>query len=234
MKLTLLELVQRVMSDIESDPVNTIGETPESTDVASSIRDTYFYIVSIREWPFLNQLSAFQGQSDSDNPTLMRMPEGMDKVWWVKYNKKHVLYKTPVAFKDLIDNRDAGTAPVDANGYMTDRDPSFWTTYDDDFVLFDSYDSDVDSTLQTSKSVVYASMTPSWTHDDDFTPLMPDHMFPAFLAECKAAAFASQKQTPNPREERRAKTGLTRAQSQAERAIAAQSKTNDLVNFGRK
>jgi len=234
MKLTLLEIVQRVMSDIESDPVNTIGETLESMEVASLIRDTYFYIIAIREWPFLNGLSAFQGQSDIDNPTLMRMPVGMDKIWWVKYHDKDITYKEPYAFKTMIDKRAEGVAPVDANGYMTDRDPTFWTSYDDDFVVFDSYDSTLDSTLQTSKSVVYANSTPAWTHEDNFIPVLPDKMFPAFLAECKAAAFAAQKQTPNPREERRAKAGLTRAQSQAVRNKAAESTTNQQVNFGRK
>lgn len=235
MKMTLLDIVQDVLSDLTSDTVNTIGETLESVQTAALVRSTYYNLVNVRDdWPFLNSLTAFDGLADTANPTKMLMGEDINKIQWVKYNKKDVCWLEPKTFKDMIDSRTVSVAPVDANGYITDRDPKYWTTYDEQYAVFDSYDSDLDNTLQQSKSVVLAQVAPSWEHVDGFTPLLPDKMFPTLLAACKAKAFLVAKQTPNPIEESSARKGMIRFQNNATRNEQAEPTTNSTINYGRK
>jgi hypothetical protein len=234
MKMTLLEIVQDTLNDLGSDTVNTLGETVESTQIAAIVRSTYFDLVTLRDdWPFLNALSAFEGIADTARPTFMLLKSEMNKIEWVKYNKKDVVWMCPKEFKDMIDSRTTG-ATIDGNGYITNRDPKYWTSYDEEYVVFDSYDGDVESTLIESKSAVYGQMAPSWDHEDDFTPTLPDKMFPTFLADVKSKAFLIVKQTPNSKEETNARKGKIRFQNNATRNEKAEPTTNRNINYGRK
>ena len=46
MKSTLLQVVQSILSDMDSEDVNTISDTIEAQQVASVVEDTYFNIMS--------------------------------------------------------------------------------------------------------------------------------------------------------------------------------------------
>lgn len=235
-KLTLIEMVQNILNDMDSDSVNSISDTTESAQVADIVRTAYFKLVSVRDdWPFLRTLSNLVGLGDTDNPTLMELPEGANKVYWIKYNKKNVTYISPKDFKDMVDGREpTDDGVVDADGYITNRDPLYWTTYDDTVVYFDSYNSDEDTTLQSSKAEFYGIVAPSWTHEDDFTPTLPEKMFPTLLADAKSTAFLVLKQQANDKEETYAVKGRIRAQNSAYRADKAEPTYNDSINYGRR
>jgi len=51
MKRTLLQIVQNILSDMDSEDVNTIGDTIESQQIASVVRDVYYNMVSTRMIP---------------------------------------------------------------------------------------------------------------------------------------------------------------------------------------
>ena len=57
MKKTLLELVQSILSDMDSEPVNSISDSIEAEQIASVIEDTYFNFISAREIPEHRQLT---------------------------------------------------------------------------------------------------------------------------------------------------------------------------------
>lgn len=232
-KLTLLEMTQDILNDMDSDPANSIDDTEESLQIAQIIKTTYFNIIDQRDWPFLRTLGQLTGLADASNPTKMLIPETTNKIIWIKYNKKDVTYLEPKQFKDLIDGRAAGTTGIDANGYRTDADPVYWTSYDDQYVIFDGRDDNVDSTLQTSKSVVFATIVPTWSATDGFIPSMPAKMFTTLLAAAKAQAFSTLKQISNPAAESIASRGLVRAQNEAFKVKDAESKSNK-INYGRK
>ena len=232
-KLTLLQMCQDILNDMDSDPVNSIDDTDESLQVAQIVKTTYFNITSQRDWPFLRALSSLTGLADTNNPTKMQIPTTSNKIHWIKYNKKDVSYLEPKAFLDLIQDRDVADADIDANGYRTDQDPTYWTTYDDEYVIFDSFDSAVDTTLQSSKSSAYVTLIPSWTVDDAFVPTLPEKMFPTLLAAAKATSFSTLKQVANPSAEAFATRGIVRAQNEAWKTKQAESKSNR-INYGRK
>lgn len=232
--LTLLDMVQSILNDMDSDAVNSISDTVEAMQVASIVRDTYLAFAASRDWPWLESLTNLTGLGDTSNPTQMRMPTSVDKLKWVKYNKKDVTYLPPKDFKDLIDRRDTTASNVNAGGYVTDRDPLYWTSYDDDYVWFDSYDSSVDSTLQESKSTVFAVLSPSWTHSDAFVPQLPVKLFPTLLSDAKSTAFLTLKQSANPKEEQKARRGTTRAIAESWRVEKGEWGYGRNINYGRK
>ena len=226
-------MTQNILSALDSDPVDSIDDTVESVQVADLVKEAYFSIISNRDWPFLKGLFSLDGLGDVNNPTKMEMPENMNKVFWIKYNKKEVTYLPPEEFLHLIDHRTAQAGVVDANGYGLTKDPLYWTTFDDRYVLFDSRDSAVDNTLQQSKTKVFGVTAPSWAHADTFIPIMPEKFFPTLLAEAKAQAFVNLKQQSNAREERKAQKGKVVMQNEAWRNDQGETRYNSKVNYGR-
>jgi hypothetical protein len=233
-KLTLLDMTQSILSAMDSDPVNSIDDTVESVQVADLVKEAYFDLISQRDWPFTFALQQLQAVGDVARPTTMRMPAGWSKIKWLKYNKKEVEWIAPEEFQHLIDTRSETPNVVDANGYVINNDPSYWTSFDDDYIVFDGYNKTVESTLVAVKSIAYVSLAPTWTHADSFIPNIPDKFFPTLLAEAKSQAFVNLKQQSNAREERKAQRGRVIMRNEAWRNENGEIKYNNKVNYGRK
>jgi len=233
-KYTLLEMTQSILNSMDSDVVNSIDDTVESIQVADLVKEAFFELMSQREWPFTFELAELTALADTNNPTKMQMSDTWNKIKWIRYNKKEVQYLSPDNFTEMLDNRTAQANVVNSNGIALTRDPDYWTTYDDEYVIFDAYNSSVESTLQQSKTKVYASIQPTWTHTDTFVPSIPEKMFQLLLAEAKAQAFVNLKQQANAREEIKVKRGRMTMQNEAWRNEYGESKYNRKVNYGRK
>jgi hypothetical protein len=233
-KMTLLEMVANILNAMDSDEVNSIDDTVESAQVAEFVKECFSDLMTQRQWPFLRTFTAFDGLGDTALPTTMQMQEGLNKVLWVKYNKKKVTYLDPEEFQELLDNREELADVVDSNGYVLNRDPIYWTTYDDKYAVFDGYDSAAEATLQTSNSSVYGVKVAEWTHEDNFIPDMPEKFFPTLLAEAKATCFLNMKQQANGREERKAQRGRVMLNNEVWRAADGEAKYNRKVNYGRR
>ncbi len=233
-KLSLLDMVQNILSAMESDAINNVGDTTESLQVAEVIRETYFDIVSGRDWPWLKAYGQLVGLGDVDHPTKMQFSDEVDKVYWIKYNKKNVYWRAPKDFQDLLDSRTEQDDVVDENGYIINRDPLYWTTFDDAYVYFDSIDLSADTTLQQSKSAAYILTVPEWTLDNEFVPNLPAKMFPLLLADAKGTCFLNFKQTAHAKEERKAQRLRVRMQNEANRNDKQEAASNSTDNYGRK
>lgn len=231
--MTLLAIVQNILGSLTDDEVNDIGATEQSLLVAEAVKEAYFDIVSSRTWPWLKQRVNLTALGDTSNPTKMQFPTTVDEVFWIKYNKKDVQFVEPKDFQDMVDQRTVQANIVDANGFVINSDPLFWTTFDDNYLTFDGYDSSVESSLQSSKSVAYVQSIPSWTVSNTFVPQLPDKMFPMLLAEAKATCFVNLKQTANPREEHKAQRLRVRMASKARKNALQEDKSDSEVNYGR-
>ena len=73
MKLTLLEYVQDIMSDLDSDEVNSIDDTVEALHVAQIVKSTFFAMMSNRNWPHLRRTIKTLNPITIDRPTLLRI-----------------------------------------------------------------------------------------------------------------------------------------------------------------
>src|SRR5882762_9586205 len=86
MKRTLLDLTQNILSALNSDEVNSIGDTVESAQVAEIIRTTYYNIMGRAELPEHEKLFNLASSTSSVTPTVMYRPlEGVVKINWIKY-----------------------------------------------------------------------------------------------------------------------------------------------------
>jgi len=233
-KLTLLDMTQNILSALDSDAVDSIDETVEAVQVAELVKESYFELISQRDWPFLFVLGNLTALSDLNNPTKMKIPDTWNKVKWIKYNKKEVKYLPPAVFDDVINNRVVQSGVVNSAGFVINTDPQYWTSYDDVFVVFDGYNSSVDTTLQSSKTSVYGTQQATWSHIDTFIPNIPEKFFPTLLAEAKSQAFVNLKQQNNVREERKATRGRMAMRNEAWKNDQGEIKYNGKVNYGRR
>ena len=112
-KMNLLAMTQDILSDMDSDEVNSINDSVESLQVAQIIKTTYFNIVNGRDYPHFNELFQLDSANDT-RPTHMKIPDTIENVHWIKYDvrktelAKHqyteIKYLTPeeLYYKNLI------------------------------------------------------------------------------------------------------------------------------------
>lgn len=220
--MTLLKLVQDILSDMNSDKVNSISDTEESEQVARIVETTYYEIVNARDWPHLATPGQLTASGTTSRPTHMQMPANVQKMLWIKYNKRtssdtrdkysDVTYLDPQEFVDMLNARDSSdttnistitdTSSVSLYVIKTQA-PTYYTSFDNEWLVFDSYDNTVDSTLQTAKTQCFFYREPTFSQSDTYVPDLPDKAFPYLLAEAKSTCFNSLKQSPNAKEEQK-------------------------------
>ena len=235
-RMTLLEIVQSIMSDMDTDNVNSINDTIEALQVAQIVKDTFYELISRRDWPHLNKLFVLNSVSVTARPNYLKLPDGVYELEFLKYNKRKsidtkdryedVTYIHPDEFiykSNQLDNSQATVDQItDTSGVKynikNDRAPMYWTSFDDEYIVFDSYDSGVDTTMQGSKTQCRGIIEPSWSPLDTFVPDLPPEAFPLLLEESKSAAFLALKQVTNEKAEQRSRRQQRRLTQKAWRA----------------
>ena len=226
--MNVIEMVQDILSDMDSDEVNSINDTIEAQQVMRIIRTTYNEIIASRYWPHLQKLKQLEGLSESARPSHMRIPELVQYIDWIKYDvktsntgdveMKTIPYKSPEEFLTLTHTRVSSSGDIDTVYDSTDigplliinnKAPSYWTTFDDEYIVFDSYDGDIDSTVMSSKSLCQVYEESIFVESDTFIPDLPSKVFPYFLSESKSVAFNTINQSPNQKEEQRSRRQRT-------------------------
>lgn len=205
-KSTLLEIVQTILSDMTSDVINSIDDTEEAQQVAQIVKSTYDAMLSNRNWPHTKQLLHLTASTDNLLPTHMWIEDNVKEMISVYYDKKKlgetrllyqpVKYRDPDEFLRLtnVRNSDANNTIIvtDPSGVvvlvLNDKAPSYYTSFDDSTLVFDSFDNTVDSTLQASKTQARAYVTPVFEMVDDYIPNLPEEAFAALIEEATSRA----------------------------------------------
>lgn len=199
-KLTVLEIVQIVLNDLNGDAVNSISDTEESEEVAKHLQSVYRNMVSHTEWPHTRRAVTLVPFSDDNYPTHMRVAENYKRLCFINYNVskvgvdrkvyQEVKYLEPDHFLRKLNSRDSTSLHVntiiDPSGielFITDNSaPNYFTSFDDVVLVFDSFDKMVDSTLQESKVQAQAYIIPEFRLEDSFIPDCPAEAF-SYLVE---------------------------------------------------
>ena len=105
---------------------------------------------------------------------------------------------------DLVTDFGGAVYPI-----RNDVPPTYWTSFDDEYIVFNSYDSSVEATVQNSNSQATGYIEKSFTFSDSFVPELPTEAFASLLAEAKAEAFSVLRQEVNQRVEREAQRQRT-------------------------
>ena len=83
--------------------------------------------------------------------------------------------------------------------------PTYYTSFDDEHIVMDSYDSAVENTLQNSKTRAFGYVYPTFSLTDSFEPDLDDTMLPYMLAEAKSTCFSLFKSGSDPKIEQSAR-----------------------------
>lgn len=201
---------------MNSDNIDSITDTVESLQVASTIKDTYFNMINtLGIIPENKQLIQLWPLADLTRPTNLIIPDNVININIFRYNCSYqnlieygeLQYTTPEEFlrrtythasnaSDVIEVFDVN-APVPLL-IQNNKMPNFWTSFDDKNIICDSYDASIESTLQENKTACWAQLEPQWSQTDLFVPSLDSHLFPILLADAKSLCFVNLKEIENP------------------------------------
>ena len=244
MRRTLLEMVQEILNDMSSDEVNSVDDTVESQQVANIIKSCYLEMMSNRDWPHMKRFTVLDSVIDVNRPTHLKLPEDVKELIFLNYditkstdtriNYRELKYKYPdefIRYTMTRNSSDANTVRiVDTSGavyfILNNIAPTYWTSFDDQYIVCDAYDNLVDTTLQSSKTQMYCVKSPTWEGLDDSVPDLPAEAFSALIEEAKSTSFLVLKQSANQKAEqkvRRQQQWLSRKAWQAHGGVRYQN-----------
>jgi hypothetical protein len=254
MRYTFLEIVQLLLSSMDGDEVDSWSDTTESTQVGHIVKNVFYDIATELDLPEHETLFELDASGDNAKPTLMTLPSDVVKLSWVKYDNKATAdtYKDfrNVAFLDFQtfltrqtalreETSNVGEMVITANGqsheimYRSNEMPKVYTIFDDNQIIFNSYDSTEDTTLQQEKTMCHGTVYPTFSMTDASYPDIDPSQFAYFIQKCKVRAHAELRQLPHRealQESFRQKVRLQRAK----RRSPNYSELDQLPNFGRK
>ncbi len=250
-KSTLIDFVQDILSDADGDDVNSITDTVESDQCARVVRDAWDQIVDLHDFEHTKTLKQLDATT-STTPNVMTRPEGFHTLEWVKYDKRvsasnpqsyqDVRYKDVNSFIDLVSRRSTDDTTVDAITLSTGHiipvknnvAPSYYTVMDEgsDELVFDSYDSALETNLQQSKSLSYGTTKPSLSLSDDAEISLPKHLAVLVKRTARAMYFDIYKDGITSEIDRTRRRAEVRAQRQ--RHIIKNTDNENRPDYGRK
>lgn len=254
MKYTLLELTKAVLSSMDSDEVESVNDTVESQQVVEVIKTVYDDIISRGDLTGSKTLFNLSSSEIPAQPIVMTKPDTIERIEWIKYDTRDVddtepvwstlTYLPPVDFVDHMHQGNQSGTDVGSFTYLSgafsmtftyknDTAPHYYTSFDDHTIFFDSYDSAVDSILQSSKTLCYGlKVTDFDKNDDDFIPNLQPQQFALLLAEAKSLAWAELKQTGHEKAEQSARRNWRHLQkTRTEVPNNSRDFTNNAGNF---
>lgn len=246
-KMTLLEIVQNVLSAMSSDEVNSFGDTVEGVQIADLVKETYYFLINGKDDLFRAGAFRLESVSDTTRPTYLKLPAALRDIECLYYDLqtdskvtwRELSFIEPEDFIRLSLNNSSKSAAVAVEDYnggtyyvLNNADPTYYTTLDDEYVILDSWDVTKESTVQEHKTMALGTHFPTFRMEDDFIPDLPAEMFPLLLSEVKKIAFVNLKSVSNSEEQLRARR--LRVFSQNDKSRAKKGRKRRETDFGRK
>lgn len=219
MRQTLLQITQGILSDMESDEVNSINDTTESYAVAQTIKQSFYDCAVELGLPEHYRLFELNASGDPTKPCIMTVPDNVCRIEWIRYDNKTAdddkSRMVDVMFKPLDEfiestrglASDTGTQydemVVTSNSesfnftYRNDEFPTYYTTFDDRTLIFDAVNLEYDTTLMKSKTMCYGVTYPLFLLEDAYYPEIDPTQFSYLISKAKTRAFYQFKQMTN-------------------------------------
>lgn len=233
---TLLDVVQGYLDATDGFPVNSIDDTEEAQQVAN-IAEIIFdeVIADIRDWGRARQLVQLDALADSTKPNYLRLPTDVMRLneSVIRYNKatgdagdstlryEEVCYLRPDDFLEHLNARSTNSTNTqiitDFSGVQfvirNKQPPKHYTSFDDDYLVFDSFDNDVDTTLQASKTQCVATVEKTFSKTDTYSIDLPNWFQPHYAQLVRARASEYLREEPLFSDKRKGEAGLIRART---------------------
>lgn len=214
---TLLKMVQKIADATDSDEIDEWDETIEGIKIQGILEDTYNEVIARRTWEFIkDRFMPLEDRLEGDPINTLRIPEQVSKIDNLKFlnsfgNAKTVTYREPLKFVDMMLQRNTAHDNVDsivnsdgiALPIRNDLPPEFYTSFDEQRITFDSYESVRGNGNQVADSVIMAHVLPvvDFTTGIGTLPI-PKRMETLILNEAIATANYRLRQVRDPRSER--------------------------------
>lgn len=253
---TLLDYVQAIASSMDSDEVSSYDDSVESLQIAHIIKTVFNDIQARADLPEHFTLFELTASGSASKPVLMTKPASVNSVEWVQYNKVANGETNPnfqdiqflpldqfLRMQDMLSVSDTEvesfdqTIGSDADSitfiYKNNKAPDYYTTFDDNTFIFDSFDNTVDSTLQKTKTRCYGRKDQTFTMSNSFVPFADRDMCTLLLNEAKVLAFAELKQMSHDEAKKWASRGWTKIQKNKRGIDQKRSEIDRAPNYGR-
>ncbi len=194
MQLTLLQLVQDMVSAIDAEEVTDVSETEEAGMCVNIANRCYEQMMAQHRWRHLRTYSQLTADTNLND---LKLPTGgiaIDplNVW---YNQVPMTYYDPETFLALTIGRDTSESNIELQGNIrvfNDRDPQYFTSDDDETLRFESMPDSggLDATL--SMALIYKLPTSRKSVNADIFDL-PAVAFPTLSSLCISRAIGELK-----------------------------------------
>lgn len=249
-KYTLLEMVQAILEKMDSDEVNSIWDTPESVQVAGEVRDTFRAITHGLEDRHRHGLITLESISDTEYFNQLKVPDHIievEELWYDVDDGCNVKRTQPCWLEpyDFIEHTNRFQQDCDTSCHVrvknseacllirTDKDPDYYTTFDNTILVFDSVNKEKEDTLQACNTTAWAVLSEPFVMEDSFVaPLRVDE-FTRFLNESIDACFVHFKGVSNGKAAERAREQKVRGQNNRKR-VARGSRGTAKPPYGRR
>lgn len=233
--VNLLTLTQDLLALCNSDTISALTDTEEATQIGHIIEHTYEYLQVLRDWPHKHRVITpyaatnaanlveltlpstvtsvesirYSIPRDADDPTdgdTWRLLEYLDPVSWFEKVKTDDDDDTTLTTLQIIDI--GGVYPsTNTNFYVqNDKEPEYWTSFDDELIYFDSYNVDREANIDATTTMIlgYVNFTLD-PQDDTATIEVPDRDWALFKAMCIARVkeYMHEESTPTANAEAR-------------------------------
>lgn len=254
MARTLLDIVQGILSTLDSDTVSSISDTVEADQIADVVKETYFDIIDEYQLPGQRVLGTLEGVSDILRPNLLKLPDNTQSLLHWEYDCRlitedpltyvPVTYLPPPDFLSVVNRRDSKDTEKYLTVYVTSNvpvlvdittNPRYWTSFDDAYIVTDNVNKVVDATLQSSKTQAWFEKRYIFVKEDLFVPVLPQNLESVLYRTAENLAYALNKQMVNPKLEQREQR--LRIRTQRNKYRSQQTENNFLhgsPNYGRK
>lgn len=196
MKLTLLSVVQSYLNRVSDFYVDSIFNTDTSLQVAQIAEEVYYSLIQkYRDWEYTTEVGTLDSVADLSKPNYLKIPDNVQRLsqCTMSYNNStddldvryvDVKYLPPEDFLKCIERRservDYAQVVEDFGGtsYVIHNNayPQWWTSFDGEYVAFDSYNAQYEDTLHESKSRIMYTKEDVFLQQDDFVIPIPEHM----------------------------------------------------------
>lgn len=246
MQITLLEAVKEYLDAVDGFAVDSIFETDEAQRAARICRRVFFRLFSTVD--NLQSNGAFvrlEGNALLSKPVYARLPFETQRVQGSRIEYKNgtayspVQYLDPEDFMELTKGRSStaeGAQVVQDYGgaefvIWNNRQPQYYTSFDGEYVVFDSFDNTVSSTIVAAHARMYVTNEPVFNLDNNFVIPVPTHLVPVFLDNFIDEAALLMRNEALPRTAQFARVGRIKMQQDHRRVGSQGSKK---TRFGRR
>lgn len=234
MSRTLNYTVQRVLEKLNLDPVSSISDTEDSVLVSREAETTFYDMLTRAEWKSNLDLVKVESVSDLNNPTALRLKDKISSFGSIRYdvtttedeykNIRTLVWLEPEDFLEKIFKNNTGKDHVQVVDYKgvslfidNDKMPDYYTSFDNEHLILDSYHKETEDTVVGSKTVAYAEVEPSWINTDEFIIPIQESLYPLYLSSLASACSVYMNSEVSREDERRQARGMSRMRREQNR-----------------